>query len=95
MSSNLSPYFSRSKKNFTLDIIDELKKELQFKYNKIESTLWPTVSADTQTFSYVFNNYDTILIILLSVSKSGEVDIHIEIDGTSFIILCKDWTRDI
>ncbi|CAG8824826.1 28726_t:CDS:2, partial [Gigaspora margarita] len=85
MSSNLSPYFSRSKKNFTLDIIDELKKELQFKYNE----------RDTQTFSYVFNDYDTILIILLSVSKGGEVDIHIEIDGTPFVILCKDWTRDI
>ncbi|KAF0405611.1 hypothetical protein F8M41_008906 [Gigaspora margarita] len=66
MNSNLSTYFSRSKKNFILDIIDELKKDLQFKYNE-------------------YND----------VSKSEEVDIHIEIDGTRFAILYKDWAREI
>ncbi|CAG8725037.1 22048_t:CDS:2 [Gigaspora margarita] len=81
MNSNLTSYF-KSKKKFTLDIIDELEKEIQFKYNKIESTSWPTVSAVEHFSSF-------------SVSKGREVDIHIEIDSTPFIILCKDWTRDI
>ncbi|CAG8853791.1 34103_t:CDS:2, partial [Gigaspora margarita] len=62
----------RSKKNFILDIIDELKKELQFKYNEIESTSWPTVSAVEHSSSF-------------SISNGREVDIHIEINGPSVI----------